>query len=53
MRGVKSEKSFSDFLEGYLSIYNIAKLEPEKRDLLRIIEKAYLKRTQRRQHEPC
>jgi transposase-like protein len=53
MRGVKSEKSFSDFLEGYLSIYNITKLEPEKRDLLRIIEKAYLKRTQWRQHEPC
>ncbi|MEM1542971.1 MAG: DDE-type integrase/transposase/recombinase [Ignisphaera sp.] len=29
MRGIKNKESFSDFLEGYLSIYNIHKLKPE------------------------
>ncbi|MEM3703194.1 MAG: DDE-type integrase/transposase/recombinase, partial [Candidatus Bathyarchaeia archaeon] len=48
MRGIKSEKSFSDFLEGLLSIYNISKLTPEKIDLLRIIEKAYLNQEKRK-----
>jgi len=43
MRGIKSEKSFSDFLEGYLSIYNIQKLQQGKVNLLKIIEKAYAK----------
>ena len=40
MRGVKSKDSFAEFMEGYLALYNISKLNKEI-SILPIIEKAY------------